>query len=190
MLKSSKQLGPTAIDYSKQGAEVYLTVNSSVYKTNLGGIPPQKNFALNDTISTITFDNAFTKLYVFSYSGEPITVRYFNLLNDELSKPITLHGNPDHITHAVFVGKQAILCQTENEALLLLNPYTGQYSHVNEKTTTIGPQKIEALAFHQNKDKSLYAVAEDSTLILLSYNGNHNKQVLQCVYQCCLLEQS
>ena len=187
-LNSSQSLGPTAVDYSKQGAEVYLTVNSSsVYKTNLGSLPPQKKFALNDTISAITFDKKFTKLYVITYSSETEThtVRYFNLLNDGLSKPIILNGNPDQITHAVFVREQAILCRTKNEALLLLEPHSGQYSHVSEKTTTAGALKINAPAFHQNKDQSLYAVEEDTTLISLSYNGNHNRQVLQ--YKGCIL---
>ena len=167
---------------------MYLTVNSSsVYMTNLGSLPPQKKFALNDAISAITFDKKFTKLYVVTYSSETEThtVKYFNLLNDELSKPMILNGNPDQITHAVFVGEQAILCRTKNEALLLLEPHSGQYSHVSEKTTTAGALKINALAFHQNKDQSLYAVEEDTTLISLSYNGNHNTQVLQ--YKCCAL---
>ena len=69
MVNSSQELGPTAVDYSKQGAEVYLTVNSSVYKTNLGSLPPQKKFALNNAISAITFDKEFTKLYVTTNSG-------------------------------------------------------------------------------------------------------------------------
>ena len=43
VLYSSQKLGPTVVDYSKQEAEAYLTVNSSVYKTNLGSLPPQRN---------------------------------------------------------------------------------------------------------------------------------------------------
>ena len=106
MLNSWQSLGPTAVDYSKQGAEVYLTVNSSsVYKTNLGSHPAHKKFELKDVISALTFDKEFTKLYAITFSVEPYTVRYFNLLSDELSKPIILNGNPDQITHAVFVGE-------------------------------------------------------------------------------------
>ena len=187
MLNASQSLGPTAVDYSKQGAEVYLTVNSSsVYKTNLGSLPPQKKFALNDTISAITFDKKFTKLYVITYSSETEThtVRYFNLLNDELSKPIILNGNPDQITHAVFVGEQAILCQTRADinSLLLLDPYSGKYSYVSEEIATLPCNysecgqglAITALAYHSNNDRSLYAVDDGSTVILLSYNGNQN----------------
>ena len=177
MLNSWQSLGPTAVDYSKQGAEVYLTVNSSsVYKTNLGSLPPHKKFELKDVISALTFDKEFTKLYAITFSVEPYTVRYFNLLSDELSKPIILNGNPDQITHAVFVREQAILCRTGDEALLLLDSHSGQYSSVNETTATAEKLKIKTLAFHPNKDQSLYAVYEDSTLISLSYNGNHNRQ--------------
>ena len=186
MLNASQSLGPTAVDYSKQGAVVYLTVDSSVYMTNLGSLPPQKKFALNDTISAITFDKKFTKLYVITYSSETEThtVRYFNLLNDELSKPIILNGNPDQITHAVFVGEQAILCQTraDKNSLLLLDPYSGKYSYVSEEIATLPCNHSEcgqglaitALAYHSNNDRSLYAVDDGSTLILLSYNGNQN----------------
>ena len=173
MLSSSQELGPTAVDYSKQGAEVYLTVNSSsVYKTNLGSLPPQKKFFLNDAISAITFDNKFTKLYVITFSGETHTVRYFNLSTDELSIPITLKGKPDRLTDAVFVGERAILCRTKAKALLLLDPLSGQYSYLSERMTTDGTLKVRALAFHRNRDQSIYAVDEDSTLISLSYNGN------------------
>ena len=176
MLSSSQELGPTAVDYSKQEAEVYLTVNSSVYKTNLGSHPAHKKFELKDVISALTFDKEFTKLYAITFSVEPYTVRYFNLLSDELSKPIILNGNPDHITHAVFVGEQAILCRTGDEALLLLDPHSGQYSHVSEDMATTGALEIKALAFHSNKDQSLFAVDGGSTLISLSYNGNQNSR--------------
>ena len=136
MLYSSQELGPTAVDYSKQEAEVYLTVNSSsVYKTNLGSLPPQKKFLLNNVISAITFDNKFTKLYVITFSGETHTVRYFNLSTDELSIPITLKGKPDRLTDAVFVGERAILCRTKAKALLLLDPLSGQYSYLSERMT-------------------------------------------------------
>ena len=182
MVNSSQSLGPTAVDYSKQGAEVYLTVNSSsVYKTNLGSLPPQKKFALNNAISAITFDKEFTKLYVITNSGGTQTVRYLNLLNDELSKPTILHDIPDEITHAVVVGEQAILCQTTRKALLLLDAQSGQYSRVSEETTPAGALKIEALAYHPNKDQSIYAVDEDYLPISLSYNGNYNRQVSQFI---------
>ena len=188
MLNSLQKLGPTAVDYSKQGAEVYLTVNSSsVYKTNLGGLPPKKKFALNDTISAITFDKEFTKLYVFTYSGQTNTVRYFNLLNDELSEPIILKDIPDEITHAVFAGEQAILCQirrADMSSLLLLDSRSGKHSYVSEEKATLPCNHsecsrvlaIKALAHHQNKDQSIYAVDNDSELISLSYNGNQNSR--------------
>ena len=188
MLNATQSLGPTAVDYSKQGAEVYLTVDSSVYKTNLGSLPPQEKFALNDDISEITFDKEFTKLYVITHSSETEThtVRYFNLLTDESSKPILLNGNPDQITHAVFVGDQAIICQTraDRNPLLLLDPYSGKYSYVSEEITTLpcnhsecsGVLAITALAYHSNKDQSLFAVDGGSTLISLSYNGNQNNR--------------
>ena len=187
MLNASQSLGPTAVDYSKQGAVVYLTVDSSVYKTNLGSLPPQKKFALNDTISAITFDKEFTKLYVFTYSGQTNTVRYFNLLNDELSEPIILKDIPDEITHAVFAGEQAILCQirrADMSSLLLLDSRSGKHSYVSEEKATLPCNHsecsrvlaIKALAHHQNKDQSIYAVDNDSELISLSYNGNQNSR--------------
>ena len=125
-------------------------------------------------------------MYIITHSDGTHTVRYLNLLNDELSIPIILKGNPDQITHAVVVGERAILCRTKAKALLLLDPHSGLYSHVSEDMATTGALEIKALAFHSNKDQSVYAVEEDSTLISLSYNGNHNRQALQ--YKCCLLE--
>ena len=93
--------------------------------------------------------------------------------------PVVLKGNPEQITHVVFVGEQATLCRTGNEALLLLDPHSGQQISVSEKMTTAGALKINTLASHPNKNQSLYAVDWGSTLISLRYNGNHKRQELQ-----------
>ena len=108
------------------------------------------------------------------------------MLNDELSMPIILKGNPDEITHAVVVGEQAILCQTQDDTnpLLLLDPRSGKYSYVGEEIATLPCNHSEcsqvlaitALASHQNKDQSIFAVGDGSTLISLRYNGKQNNR--------------
>ena len=60
MVNTSQTLGPTAIDYSKQEAELYLTVDSSVYKINIGSLSPVEKLELEDDISAITFDKELT----------------------------------------------------------------------------------------------------------------------------------
>ena len=77
MLNASQTLGATAIDYSKQEAELYLTVDSSVYKINIESLSPVEKLELDYDFSTITFDKEFTNLYAITHNGKTRTVRYF-----------------------------------------------------------------------------------------------------------------
>lgn len=178
-LRANDSLGPTAVDYSNQ-CEVYLTVDSTIYKIPLWSKLPQKvepsDHQIIGGISSMTFDKTFSKLYVILKTQK---VGYIDMTNDSLSSFTQLKGKPDQITTAVYVDENAILCQTNKNTLILLDPYSGQYSHAHEGLTTLpcsdsGCGKAEemvALASYSNRSQHLYALDGDSRLVYLHYNG-------------------
>ena len=180
-------LGPIAVDYSHQD-EVYLTVDSTIYKTSCWSEKPQKvepSGQIIGGISSLTFDKTFSKLYVII---ETQKVGYLDRANASISLFTPLEGKPGHITTAVYVNENAIICQTDRHTLILLDPSSGRYSYVHEGLTTLPcsdsgcgkAEKVVTLASHSNRNQQLYALDRESRLVSFYYNG----KCIQYMYMC------
>ena len=185
---TSADLGPIAIDYSETA--IYYAYGSTAHKLyNVSALNQTKPIPLDKSLGNVTamgLNEDYSYLFTIQKRDSTQTISTFDSASLQPVRPTQLVEYPDEILQAVPLGNGVLLCHNTNDDLILLNTFTGQYSHVSKGTTHLpcdssecgqNPIFVRDLTRDNNlqgRGVNLYGVDTTGGPIALKYNSKYS----------------